>query len=141
MNQAMLNGGAGVVGAILSYAVGGWSEVLSFLLIAMVIDIITGVRASFAEGRGLSSAVGSAGLAKKGLIFLVVILSHRVDVLLELNDVTMSAAIYFYVANELVSIAENLGRAGVALPDKLADVIDVLKKKGGVKDGDNGKNV
>ncbi len=125
---------AGGLGAIIGFAFGGWSEALTFLLIAMVADIISGVTASIKEGRGLNSAVASVGFAKKGLAFLVIILAHRIDVLLELDAVVITAATYFYLANELVSFTENIGRAGVSLPDKMVDVIEVLKRKGDISD-------
>jgi toxin secretion/phage lysis holin len=131
--QIILNGGVGIVGAFIASAFGGWHESLTFLLCVIAADVITGVYASVSEGRGLNSAVASVGAAKKGLMILVILLAHRADILLELDNVTMLAAVYFYIANELVSITENLGRAGVPLPDKLKDIIEVLKKKGGVK--------
>ncbi|WP_342663517.1 phage holin family protein [Paenibacillus pinihumi] len=134
MNFLTVNPGTGVaaggIGAVIGFAFGGWSEALTFLLIAMAVDIISGVTASLKEGRGLNSAVASVGLAKKGLMLLVIILAHRIDVLLELNAVVIAAAAYFYIANELVSITENIGRAGLALPDKITDIIEVLKRKG-----------
>ncbi|ANY67746.1 holin [Paenibacillus sp. BIHB 4019] len=131
--QIILNGGAGVAGAFIAFAFGGWTEALTFLLIAMVADIITGISASFKEGRGLNSAIGSVGGAKKGLMLLVIILAHRIDVLLGLDNVAITAATYFYIANELISITENYGRLGLPLPDKFREMIDVLKRKGGVK--------
>ncbi|WP_337102313.1 phage holin family protein [Paenibacillus sp. YIM B09110] len=131
--QLIVNGGVGVVGAFIASAFGGWHESLTFLLFVIGADIITGIYASIAEGRGLNSAVASIGAAKKGLMILVILLAHRADILLELDNATMLAAVYFYIANELISITENLGRAGVPLPDKLRDIIEVLKKKGGVK--------
>lgn len=134
--QTVLNGASGVLGAFIAFAFGGWHESLTFLLIAIGVDIITGMYASVKEGSGLSSAVGAAGLAKKGMMLLVIILAHRVDILLELDNITMMAAVYFYIANELVSITENYGRVGLPLPDKLRDIIAVLKGKGGVKDDD-----
>lgn len=130
--QTILNGGAGVLGAFIAFAFGAWHESLTFLLIAIAADVITGMYASVKEGSGLSSAVGAAGLAKKGLMLLVIILAHRIDILLELDNITMTAAVYFYIANELVSIVENYGRVGLPLPDKVKDIIAVLKNKGGV---------
>ncbi|GGG81702.1 phage holin family protein [Paenibacillus radicis (ex Gao et al. 2016)] len=132
--QSILNGGAGIAGAFLSFAYGSWHESLTFLLIAISVDIITGLYASIKEGRGLNSAVGAVGLAKKGLMLLVVLLAHRIDVLLETENMTMMATVYFYIANELISFTENLGRAGVPLPEKLKYIIEVLKGKGNNKD-------
>ncbi|MFF2093712.1 holin family protein [Paenibacillus sp. NPDC058174] len=129
-----VNSGAGIIGAFFAFAFGGWHESLTFLLIAIGADIITGLYASIKEGRGLNSAVGAVGLAKKGLILLVVLLAHRIDVLLETENMTMMATVYFYIANELISFTENLGRAGVPLPEKLKYIIEVLKGKGNNRD-------
>jgi toxin secretion/phage lysis holin len=143
MNLVTINGTAGsvasIAGAVIGFAFGHWTEALTFLLIAFVIDVITGIYASRAEGRGLSSSIASIGAGKKGLALLVIILAHRIDILLELDAITMTAAVYFYVANELLSILENLGRARVPLPPKLVDIIDVLKRKGDVGDTKKGE--
>ncbi|WP_337588393.1 phage holin family protein [Paenibacillus gorillae] len=63
--QILFNSSAGIAGAFLSFAYGSWHESLTFLLIAISVDIITGLYASIKEGRGLNSAVGAVGLAKK----------------------------------------------------------------------------
>jgi toxin secretion/phage lysis holin len=131
VNQTHINASAGVLGAIFTFAVGYWTEALTFLLCAIAADIISGVSASLKEGRGISSAVGASGLAKKGLMLLVIVLAHRMDVLLGTDTTVMSAAIYFYIANELVSLVENYGRHGLPLPDAVTRVIAVLKNKSG----------
>lgn len=120
---------AAVIGSILTFSFGIWPESLTLLLAAMGIDYVTGVVAAIKEKKGLSSEIGSWGLAKKGLMLLVIMLAHRIDVLLVSEDMVMGASIYFYLANELISITENLGRSGVPLPDRLRDIIEVLKKK------------
>lgn len=116
-------------GSVLTFSFGMWSESLTFLLVAIAVDYITGVTAAIREKRGLNSVVGAWGLAKKGIMLLVVLLAHRIDVLLGLETAAMGAAIYFYIANELISITENLGRIGVPLPDKLRELIEILKNK------------
>lgn len=103
--------------------------VVNFLLVAIAVDYITGVSASLTEGKGLSSALGSWGLARKGLMLLVILLAHRIDVLMDTSGVTMGAAIYFYIANELISITENYGRLGLPLPDRIRRIIEVLRNK------------
>ena len=115
-----------------TYFFGGWSELISFFLIAIAIDYVTGMLASIKEGHGLSSSVGSWGLAKKGLMLLVVILAHRLDILMG-TDVIMIGAIYFYLANELISVTENYGRLGLPLPNKIKDIIAIFKQKGGTQ--------
>ncbi|WP_169082110.1 holin family protein [Paenibacillus sp. PL91] len=120
---------SGLAGAAITFAFGGWMESLTLLVVAMGIDYISGITASIKEGKGLNSVFGSWGLARKGLMLLVILLTHRIDVLLELNNATMGAAIYFYIANELISVTENYGRIGLPLPEKLRKIIEVLKNK------------
>lgn len=133
-------GSFAVLGSIINFAFGTWSEHLTFLLVAMGVDIVTGMTASLKEGRGLSSSAGSIGLSKKGGILLVILLSHRIDILLEISNITMMAAIYFYIANELVSITENFGRNGIPLPNVIKQAIAVLKNKGGINDDNKTSN-
>lgn len=126
---AALTTSTGVLGAILTYSYGGWSELLSFFFLAMVIDYVTGIGASIKEQKGLSSKVGFLGIFKKFLMAVVVVMAHRMDILLG-SSVIMTGAIYFYLANELISITENYGRLGLPMPDQVKQVIQILKAKG-----------
>jgi toxin secretion/phage lysis holin len=127
--QAAVTTSTGVLGAVLTYSFGGWSELLSFFLMAMVVDYVTGIGASIKEQSGLSSKTGFLGIFKKFLMAVVVVMAHRMDILLGSN-VIMTGAIYFYLANEFISITENYGRLGLPLPAQVKQVIKVLKNKG-----------
>jgi toxin secretion/phage lysis holin len=112
------------------FSFGGWTESLTVLLLAMAVDYVTGVTAAVKMKRGLNSVIGAWGLARKGIMLLVILLAHRIDLLLGLeSNMAMGGAIFFYLANELISITENLGRIGVPMPDRLRELIEVLKKK------------
>jgi toxin secretion/phage lysis holin len=130
MPLAWLCSVAAVVGTTFTYAFGVWPQSLTVLLVAMGVDYLTGIAAAMKEKKGLNSHIGSWGLTRKGLTLLIVLLAHQIDLLLHLDGVTMSGAIYFYLANELVSITENYGRIGLPLPDSLKQMIEVLKDKG-----------
>ena len=125
-----LKWGIALAGSAGTYLLGGWTELISFFLFAIVIDYLTGLAASIKEGKGLSSKVGFWGIAKKGLMLLVVILAHRLDVLMG-TDVIMIGSIYFYLANELISVTENYGRLGLPLPNWIREIIAIFKQKGG----------
>jgi hypothetical protein len=46
-------------------------------------------------------------------------------------DAVMGGAIYFYLANELLSVIENCGRMGLPLPPKLIRIVKVLRDRAG----------
>ena len=117
-------------GAILGYLFGEWSALLGILLAFVVTDYITGIIAAGLEGK-LSSQVGFRGIAKKVIIFVIVAMGHLADNALGLESVLMSAAIFFYLANELISILENAGRIGLPVPGILEKAIALLKEKAG----------
>lgn len=121
-------------GAVITYAFGQPSESLTFLLLIMGVDYLTGIIASLREGRGLSSSFGFWGICKKGLMLLVVLIAHRIDVLLGI-EAAMGGAVYFYIVNELLSITENYGRMGLPLPDRLRQAVLILRNRSG-----NGKS-
>ncbi|REK65376.1 MAG: holin [Cohnella sp.] len=117
-----------ICGSILTFAFGVWPESLTFLLVVMGIDYVSGVAASLREGKGLSSAFGFWGLTKKGLMLLVILLAHRIDVLLG-TELAMGGAILFYTANELLSVLENYGRIGLPIPPRLRQAVLILRNR------------
>ncbi|RJG21678.1 holin [Paenibacillus thiaminolyticus] len=132
--EKIVNSSIGFIGGLMSYMYGGESSLLEFLALLALMDYISGYAASVMEAArgmpqaGLSSKKGFAGLAKKGLMFVVVLLAHRADVALE-SDFLMYGAIWFYISNEVISIAENYGRIGLPLPPQIKQIIAILKTK------------
>ena len=117
-----------VGGAAASFLFGGWSSLLSILLAFVVIDYISGITAAGLRGE-LNSEVGLVGIAKKVAIFGVVAVGHLVDTALGDAHLFRDAAIFFYLANEVLSILENIGRIGVPVPEKLKNAVEVLRQK------------
>ncbi|MGG3839636.1 phage holin family protein [Paenibacillus thiaminolyticus] len=128
--------GAAAAGGAASILLGEWSGLLTALMIAVAIDYVTGVMASGAEGR-LRSSIGLIGIARKVFIFFVVAVAYQVDSVLGDQHLLRDATIFFYLANELLSIIENGGRLGVPLPQVLLKAVEVLKTKGGEKTNDH----
>nr|WP_206108826.1 phage holin family protein [Paenibacillus thiaminolyticus] len=123
-------------GGAASFLFGGWPALLNVLLIVVAIDYVTGVMASGAEGK-LKSSIGLIGIARKVFIFFVVAVAHQVDSVLGDQHLLRDAAIFFYLANELLSIIENGGRLGVPLPAVIKKAVEVLKAKGGEQQDDH----
>jgi len=130
--DVVVKAGAAAVGAVVGFLFGGWSEALMLLVSLVGIDYLTGFLASAVEGK-LSSRVGFRGIPKKIMIFVMVAVGHLVDTTIGTNHMFRDAAIFFYCANELVSILENAGRAGLPIPEVLKNAVEILKGKGEAK--------
>ena len=126
---------AGVVGAAAAWAFGGWDAALLALVICMAIDYISGstVALVFHKSRksatgAYNSAYGLKGLCKKGLMLLFVVVAVQADRLLDINYVRDAVCLGF-CANEILSIVENLGLAGVPLPKAVLKALEQLQDK------------
>lgn len=130
---------AGVVGAAIADALGGWDDAVLTLIIFMAIDFAMGLLCAMVFGKSnksangaLSSAACWKGLVKKVCTLLIVVMSHYIDVVADLNFVRNAVVIAFCVS-ESISIMETAGLMGI-LPEGvqkiLTKAIDVLKSKG-----------
>ena len=111
------------------YLLGGIDIALQSLLIVIVIDYLTGI-ASAIYNKKLSSKMGFKGIIKKFCYLLVVALSVVIDNLLGQSGLIRSLVIYFFVANDGLSIVENMAEMNIKLPQKLIDALEQIKKKG-----------
>lgn len=118
---------ATLAGGAITASLGGWGMMLQVLLLFVVLDYATGLTAAWYEQR-LNSRVGFKGIAKKVLIFVPVAIAYALDQVLG-QDILRSLTICFYVANEGLSIAENLGKAGVPIPAQLKIALEQLGQK------------
>ena len=76
-----------------------------------------------------ASDVGAHGIAKKIAIFALVSLSSIIDrFLLGSEDVLRTVTTVFYIANEAMSILENVGKVGLPLPQKLQNFLSHFEK-------------
>ena len=125
----------GAVGGAISAAMGGWSQMLTALLIVMGADYLTGLvvagvfhRSGKSADGSLESRAGFKGLCRKGAMLLVVLLAARLDLVMGAGFIRDGAAMAF-LANELLSVVENVGLMGVPIPKVIASAISVLQSK------------
>ena len=111
------------------YLLGGFDVALQSLLIVMVVDYLTGF-ASAIYNKNLSSKIGFKGILKKFSYLCVVALSVVIDNLTGQSGLIRTLVIYFFVANDGLSIIENMAEMNVKLPEKLIDALEQIKKKG-----------
>ena len=114
------------------YLFGGFDVALNCLLIAIVLDYLTGVIKAYVK-KELSSEVGLKGILKKVGVLIVVMLGVLVDRVTGETGAVRTLVIYYFVANEGLSIIENLGAAGVPIPAKLKKALKALKKESNKK--------
>ena len=117
------------VGGAVGGALGGWDPLLSVLIGMMAADYISGVivaamgKSQKTEYGGLNSKVGAMGLAKKGMMLLVVLIGTLLDGALGIDAMCRDAVCWFYVANEGLSLVENLNMMGVPFPEKIKEIL------------------
>lgn len=118
------------VGGIIGGALGGWDKLLAVLIGAMVADYVSGIlvacmgKSQKTDYGGLSSKVGWIGLTKKGMMLLVVLVGTLLDGAMGLeNAMCRDAVCWFYVANEGLSLMENMALIGVPFPKKIKELL------------------
>ena len=120
---------AASMGAVLGNFIGGNDGLLYTLIVFVVVDYITGVLCAIIE-KNLASSIGFRGIFQKVILFLLVGIANVLDTkILGTGAMLRSAVIFFYVANEGISILENAGRMGLPVPEKLKAVFKQLHDK------------
>ncbi len=116
-----------VIGTALTWLFGAWDTPLGILVLFMALDYLTGVLRGYIN-KDLSSNVGLHGIARKAVIFVVLIVAVALDRLLNMgNWLFRSLVCYFYIANEGLSLLENCASLGLPIPDKILDALVQLK--------------
>lgn len=111
------------------YLLGGLDVSLKSLLIIIVIDYITGILSAI-YNKNLNSKIGYKGIIKKFSYLFIIALSVIIDNVLGQTGTIRTLVIYFFVANDGLSILENVAEMNIPLPKKLVDTLEQLKKKG-----------
>ena len=125
-------------------AVNGWLGALAvpfyFLLLTNIIDYATGIVAAVCRGERVSSDIGFKGIAKKVCMWLLVLVGYITDFIIVEMGHTMHiefgfdclvalAVIFWLLANELISILENISDIGAPLPPFLKKLVELVKDK------------
>lgn len=114
------------VATIFIYLFGGVDVALMCLIIAIILDYISGIIKAF-NTKQLSSKIGFKGILKKLGILVLVMLAVLIDRVGGNTGAIRTLVIYYFVANEGLSILENLGEAGIPIPNAIKKALKVLK--------------
>lgn len=118
---------AGFIGAAAGWYFGGFDGALFALLGLTIVDYVSGVLAAYAQAE-LSSSRGFNGIARKVIIFSLVGAANVIDKLVfGQADTLRTAVIFFYIANESLSIIENAIKLNVPIPEVLKEKLAQIK--------------
>lgn len=131
----LILGIVGLVGSGIAYIFGGWNEAMITLIIFMAIDYITGLmvagifrKSQKTKNGGLESRAGFKGLCRKFAVLLLVAVGYQLDRMIGV-DYIKNTVIIAFVANEALSITENMALMGIPMPNVIKKAIEVLKSK------------
>ena len=116
-----------VILTFLIYFLGGFDIALKSLLIVIVIDYATGILSAI-YNKQINSKVGFKGILKKFSYLLIIALSVIIDNILGQSGTIRTLVIYFFVANDGISILENVAEMNIPLPPKLLETLEQLKE-------------
>lgn len=116
------------VATVFIYIFEGIDVALICLLIAIVIDYLSGIIKAYVT-KQLSSQIGLKGILKKVGILCIVALSVIVDRITGETGAIRTLVIYYFVANEGLSIIENIAATGIPIPASLKKALKVLRKE------------
>lgn len=111
------------------YFIGGWDIAIQSLFTIMVIDYITGISSAF-YNKKVNSKTGIKGIIKKFAYLCIVAMSVVIDNILGSSGLIRNIIIYFFVANDGLSIVENMAEMNIKLPKKLIESLEQIKEKG-----------
>ena len=112
----------GIVGGYFAAIFGQWDSILWALLVIMVLDCLTGVIKAIYT-KTMSSEIGFKGLLKKITILIIVALSNVLQQITGDNVAIREIVIMFYVANEGISVLENVAVINPRMPKAIKDIL------------------
>ena len=125
----------GILGSAVCWAFGGWYTAMMTMLVCISVDYVSGSivalvfhKSNKPESGAYNSAYGLKGLCKKCLMLLFVLVALQIDRVLGADYVRDAVCIGFSV-NEILSIIENLGLAGIPMPEAIIKALEQLQKK------------
>lgn len=113
---------------ILYFLFGEFDIALQCLLVFIALDYISGLIKAYCT-KTLSSKIGFKGILKKVGILAIVALSVSLDRLAGNTGAMRTLVIYYFVANEGLSVLENLAEAGIPIPKSIKKALKNIKKE------------
>nr|WP_281367777.1 phage holin family protein [Saccharibacillus deserti] len=107
---------------------GGINMLIALLLVLVGIDWTTGWTAAWMR-REIRKRIAFIGILRKAAVFAIVAIAHLIDGVLGDLHLFRDAVVFFYLANELMSVIENMGKMGVPMPNFLHSAVRIFQFK------------
>ena len=96
------------------------------LVLIVAVDYISGMLKAVST-KTVSSRIGMVGIVKKVFMLSIITVTALIDIQMNLHSVLTSSVIFYYMANEVISIIENAASLGIPIPNALREVLIQLK--------------
>lgn len=124
--QSLIKSVVSFIATTLIYLLGGWDIALQSLIIIIILDYLTGISKGYVTKK-LNSSIGFRGIVKKLLMLCIVAVSVIVDRIMGQTGMIRTLIIYYLVANEGLSIIENLSEMNIIIPSFLKEKLEQIK--------------
>lgn len=119
-----------IAGGLTSYFFGGWSTLLTTLLVLNGFDYITGIAANWGQ---ISSKRGYKGILKKCVIWIWVIVANLLYMVLrhlgfDFSQLIPDGVVILFIINEITSLGENSIKLGINIPEPIKRALEIMKK-------------
>lgn len=118
----------GIAGGIVALLFGQWDTILWALIAFIALDYVTGIIKAIYT-KSVSSETGYKGILKKITILVIVAVANIIQVLTGGIVAIREIVIMFYIANEGISILENVAAVSQKMPESLKNILLQLRDK------------
>lgn len=116
--------GSGLAGVV--WLLGGYNKPLQFLIIFICLDYLTGVLSAIYLKK-ISSKIGLRGIVRKVGLLTLVVIANLLSQIINDNGWVYQTVIYFLIANEGISIIENLVLMNLPIPSVIKNALTQVK--------------
>lgn len=127
MEKFNINSVISILGTVLIFVFGKIDIALLLLITSVIIDYLTGIAKAYVNNN-LDSNQGIKGIVKKIGYFFLVAVAVIIDRIAGDTGAIRTLVMYYFVANECLSIVENWGSMGLPIPKVLIDKLSQLKE-------------
>lgn len=127
--EQILKAAVSVIGGIVSYFLGGWSLLLTTLLVLNAFDYVTGMAANWGQ---ISSKRGFKGIIKKGVMWVWIVVANLLYMVLaeqgfDLSQIIPDGVVILFIINEITSLGENSIKLGISVPKPIEKALAIMK--------------